>query len=418
MKQSAWEVFRIQNYRNFILARLFFTFAVNMQAMVVGIQVYEYTRDDFSIGLIGLAEVIPFLMTAIFGGNVADIINRKKIIGVSVSVYAFCALILLLLSAAFEYGYSPTSILPIYGVIFITGIARGFFAPAHTALAAQLVPRKLYAQSATWSSVVWHISAIGGPALGGLVYGTMGVSVTYGIVLILSLTSVLLFLSVSSQPMPAYQPGAESLKDRLSVGVKFVLGNQIVLAALTIDMFAVLFGGAVALLPSFADRVLHTSPVGLGILRAAPAVGALIMATIMAYRPPLLHAGRNLLIAVAGFGISIILFALSKNFILSFFFLALSGMFDDVSVVIRSTILQLYTPDEMRGRVSAVNTIFISTSNELGAFESGLAARLMGLIPSVLFGGGTTLLVVLASLKAFPALKTLNLNHKLNETVS
>ncbi|MBX7242408.1 MAG: MFS transporter [Bacteroidia bacterium] len=415
MKQSAYAVLKIVHFRNFILARLFFTFAVNMQATVVGWQIYEYTKDDFALGLIGLAEVVPFLISAIFGGNIADIINRKKIIGLSASVYSLCALLLVLLSFGFQYQYVAIQTLPIYAVIFLTGIARGFLAPAQTAFLAQLVPRELYAQSATWNSVIWHISAIGGPAIGGLLYGFIGVGFTYTVVLTLSVIGVFLFVSVPKQPMPLYEKGKEGLKERLTVGLRFVFSQQVMLGALAIDMFAVLFGGAVALLPSFADRVLHVGALGLGVLRAAPAAGALIMAAIMTWRPPLSNAGRNMLIAVAGFGVSTILFAISENFWVSLVMLALTGMFDNVSVVIRSTILQLYTPDEMRGRVSAVNSIFISTSNELGAFESGLAARLMGLIPSVIFGGGMTLLITAFSAKVFPELRNLNLHNKLNE---
>lgn len=415
MKDSAYEVLKITHFRNFILARFFFTFSVNMQATIVGWQIYQYTHDDFSLGLIGLAEVIPFLISAIFGGNLADIIDRKKIIGISAAVYALCALMLVLLTFGFEYQHLTISVIPIYAVIFLTGIARGFLAPAQTAFMAQLVPRKLYAQSATWNSVIWHISAIGGPAAGGILYGFAGIGLTYILVLGLSIFGVFLFVSIPKQPMPLYESGKESLKERLSVGLKFVFGQPVMLGALAIDMFAVLFGGAVALLPSFADRVLHVGPEGLGALRAAPAAGALVMAGIMAYRPPLTYAGRNLLVAVAGFGVSTILFAISENFYFSLIMLALTGMFDNVSVVIRSTILQLYTPDEMRGRVSAVNSIFISTSNELGAFESGLASKILTLIPSVIFGGGMTLLVTAIAAKFSPELRTLNLQKKLME---
>lgn len=415
MKQSDYQVLLIPNFRNFILARQFFTFAVNMLGTIVGWQVYEYTHDDFSLGLIGLAEVIPFLATALFGGLVADILDRKTIISMSAAVYTFCALCLLILSWQFSYLFTTIGVLPIYAIIFVTGIARGFLAPAQNAFMAQLVPRELYAQSSVWNSVIWHISAIGGPAIGGILYAWKGANLTYLVVIIFAAIGFLLFTSVPKQPKPPQASKDEPIFDRLSIGLKFVFGQPIMLGALALDMFAVLFGGAVAMLPSFADRVLHVGAEGLGALRAAPAIGALIMAGVMTVRPPLGKAGRNLLISVLGFGITTIAFALSENFYLSLILLALTGAFDNVSVVIRSTILQLYTPDDMRGRVSAVNSIFISTSNELGAFESGLAARFLRLVPSVIFGGCMTILVALATAKLAPSLRDLNLREELKK---
>ncbi len=406
---SAIKVLNITNFRNFILARLFFTFAVNMQGTIVAWQVYEYTKDSLALGGIGLAEVIPFVLVAIFGGHIADIISRKKIILSSVSLYLLCAVALWILSTYLKDILQNVGVLPIFVIIFVTGIARGFLAPAQSAFMAQLVPKEDYGSSATMNSVVWHASAVGGPVLGAWLYAYGDASLTYLIVGILGLLGLLFFAIVPAQAIPIQQVTGESLSTRLSAGLKFVFSNQIMLGAMAMDMFAVLFGGAVALLPIFAEDILHTGVKGLGLLRMAPAIGALIAAAFMIFRPPLTNAGRNLLICVGAFGLCTIGFALSHNFVLSFILLALTGMFDNVSVVIRTTILQLYTPDEMRGRVGAVNSIFISSSNELGAFESGAMAKLMGLVPSVIFGGGMTVLVVLVAAKIAPLLRDLDL---------
>jgi MFS family permease len=265
--------------------------------------------------------------------------------------------------------------------------------PSSLALMAQIVPRSLYANSSTWNSVLWHVGAVTGPAIGGLVYGFKGVEAAYAGVIFFALVALLLLIPIKKKPI-VKSLLVESLKERLFSGLRFVFKNQIMLGALSLDMFAVLFGGAVAMLPVFANEILHVGPEGLGVLRAAPALGAITMSLFLAYHPPLKNAGKALVFAVTGFGVCMILFALSTNFYLSMAFLILSGMFDNISVVIRATIVQLMTPDEMRGRVASVNSIFIGSSNEIGSFESGLAASLMGLVPSVIFGGVMTLIVV------------------------
>lgn len=410
---SAIQVLNITSFRNFIFARLFFTFAVNMQGTIVAWQVYEYTKDSFALGAIGLAEVIPFVLVAILGGHIADIISRKKIIVFSVLLYLCCAVALWVLSTYWQDILHTSGVFPIFAIIFVTGIARGFLAPAQSAFMAQLVPKEQYGSSATINSTIWHASAVGGPVLGAWLYAYGQASLTYFAVGILGLLGLILFSIVPAQTIPERIMG-EKLSTRLSAGLKFVFSNQVMLGAMAMDMFAVLFGGAVALLPIFAEDILHTGVKGLGLLRMAPAVGALGAAIFMIFRPPLTNAGRNLLICVGAFGLCTIAFALSENFLLSFILLALTGMFDNVSVVIRTTILQLYTPDDMRGRVGAVNSIFISSSNELGAFESGAMAKLMGLVPSVIFGGGMTVLVVLVAAKIAPLLRNLNLHKDMN----
>lgn len=379
-----------------------------MQSVIVGWQVYDLTHDPFSLGLIGLSEAIPFLCVALFAGHVADLVNRKTIIVITATAYVVCAIVLLYLSYSMQHFYHTAGVLPLYITISVTGLARAFFYPAQSAYMAQIVSRNLYANSSTWNSTIWHIAAVSGPAAGGLIYGFAGIHAAFMCVVFFSLFSLVFFYTSKSVPVPAREAD-EGIFASLSTGIKFVFQNQVLLGALALDMFAVLFGGAVALLPVFASEVLHTGPQGLGFLRAAPAVGAVFMAMVLAYHPPIHRSGVKLLWAVGGFGACIILFALSGNFWLSLGLLALSGMFDNVSVIIRGTILQMYTPDEMRGRVASVNSLFVGSSNELGSFESGLAAKLMRLVPSVVFGGGMTLMIVLATAGFAPKLRKMEI---------
>lgn len=379
-----------------------------MQSLIVGWQMYELTRDPLALGLIGLAEAIPFMAVALYSGHVADRYNRKQIIAWFSFLFLLGTIFLLVLSRAELLASLSMGLLPIYLVVALTGIVRAFLYPSAVALMAQLVPRHLYTNSSTWNSTVWHVAAISGPAIGGLVYGFFNVHVAYLTVILFVVIALTLLLFVKRTPAPQDQPD-EKILQRLVSGLRFVFRNQVLLGTMSLDMFAVLFGGAVAMLPIFAGEILFVGPQGLGFLRAAPMAGAVIMSFILAYRPPAERAGKWLLVAVAGFGISIILFAVSRNFYLSLFLLLLSGLFDNISVIIRATALQLITPDEMRGRVAAVNSIFIGSSNELGSFESGVAARLMGLVPSVVFGGSMTLVIVGIIARKAPLLRRLNL---------
>jgi MFS family permease len=409
-KHDAYAVLKIRDFRLFISFRFFTTIAIQMQSIIVGWQVYQITKDPLSLGLIGLAEAIPFISIALFAGHVADTYNRKKIILWFNLLFLAGSAGLLFFTFYSEQMIATFGILPIYIVVGISGVARAFIYPSVIALMAQMVPRELYANSSTWNSTTWHIAAITGPAIGGLVYGFFGVKIAYMTVIVFMTFSISLLGIVKKYKAPAAQE-IESLFTRLSSGLKFVFRNQILLGSMSLDMFAVLFGGAVAMLPVFAAEVLNVGPQGLGFLRASPMAGAVIMSMFIAYRPPMVNAGRMLMIGVAGFGLSIILFALSKNFYLSLFLLMLSGMFDNISVIIRATTMQLITPDEMRGRVASVNSIFIGSSNEIGSFESGVAAKLMGLIPSVIFGGGMTLLIVGLTARFAPLLRRLNLKN-------
>jgi MFS family permease len=396
---------RIPNFRWFIASLLAMTVATQIQAVVVSWQIYELTHDPFSLGLIGLAEAVPFIAFALYAGHIADRTGRLRISLLSLGVLLGCSLTLLSFSLRPGAIHSGR-VWPIYAVIFLSGIARSFLQPARSALGAELVPRELYPNAVTWRSSTWQLAEVVGPAIGGLVYGFASAKAAYAVDASLMAVAVLSLGRILHQPRSS-RSTEESFLASLATGVRFVRSQPVILGALTLDLFSVLFGGAVALLPVFADEILHVGPEGLGILRAAPAVGAVLMSLVLAHRPPLRRAGHTLLVSVALFGLSMIGFGLSQNFFLSTGLLALSGMADTVSVVIRSTLLQVMTPDHLLGRVSSVNAIFIGSSNELGAFESGTAARLIGTIPSVVLGGVATLLVVAVTALKVPPLRRL-----------
>jgi MFS family permease len=401
---------KIPDYRSFITARFCLTLAIQIQSVVVALQVYDITKDALSLGLIGLAEAIPSICVSLYAGHVADIMQRKKIILICVSTLLICSLALFFFTLEPGQYFLIYGVIPIYSVIFLSGIARGFLTPAQFSFMPQLVPRELYTNAVTWNSTLWETAAIAGPALGGLLYGFFGLTIAYSIDVLLTLTGLTLMFFVHNKPLPEVT-GEEGVAEKIKAGLRFVFHNKIILSAISLDLFAVLFGGAVALLPIFANEILHVGAAGLGILRAAPSIGALVMAFYIAHNPIIKNTGKILLFCVAGFGISMILFALSTNFWLSLSILIISGVFDCVSVIIRSTLLQTLTPENMKGRVSAVNHIFIGSSNEIGMFESGMAARLMGTIPSVIFGGCMTLIVVSTIGWASKSLRTLQRVH-------
>jgi MFS family permease len=300
-------------------------------------------------------------------------------------------------------------VFPIYAVIFVSGIARGFFSPALFSFMPQLIPRELYSNAITWNSTLWETAAIAGPAVGGILYG-FGVHIAYTVDVLLMVGGLSLALMVRNKPLPEIT-GEEGVGEKIKAGLQFVFNNKLILSAISLDLFAVLFGGAVALLPIFADQILHVGATGLGILRAAPSIGALLMAFYITHNPIRRNTGKTLLYCVAGFGICMICFAISTNFWLSLAVLIVSGSFDCVSVIIRGTLLQTLTPENMKGRVSAVNHIFIGSSNEIGMFESGVAAKLMGTVRSVIFGGCMTLIVVGIIAKKSKSLRKLQTLH-------
>jgi len=405
LRHDPYAALRIPNFRWFVASLMAMTVATQIQAVVVAWQIYELTHDPLSLGLIGLAEAVPFIGVALFAGHVADRVNRLRVSLVALTALFLCSLALL--GFTLRPGIiSVGRIWPIYLVIFLSGIARSFLQPARSALGAELVPRELYPNAVTWRSSTWQLAEVVGPAIGGLVYGFGSATAAYGTDAAIMAIGVLSLARMRHSTAPSTVAN-ESFLESLATGVRFVRGQPVILGALTLDLFSVLFGGAVALLPVFAAEILHVGPQGLGVLRAAPAVGAVLMSIVLAHLPPLRRAGRALLISVAIFGLSIIGFGLSRDFLLSIALLAVSGMSDTVSVVIRSTLLQVLTPAHLLGRVSSVNAIFIGSSNEIGAFESGAAARLIGTVPSVVLGGLATLGVVAATAVKVPGLRRL-----------
>jgi MFS family permease len=354
---------------------------------------YEITNDPLALGLIGLAEAIPNIVVSLYAGHVADIVQRKKIIVSCLFALLFCSSCLFFFTIESGKGILEFGVMPIYSVIFISGIARGFLTPANFSFMPQLVPRHLYDNAITWNSTTWETAAIGGPAVGGFLFGFFGITVAYAIDVALVIIAILFALSIASRTLPP-DSGEQGVYDKIKAGLNFVFNNKIVLSAISLDLFAVLFGGAVALLPIFAKEILFAGPEVLGLLRGAPSVGALVVAFYVAHNPIRRNMGKVMLWCVAGFGFCMIGFGLSKYLWLSMIFLIASGAFDCVSVIVRLTLLQKLTPENMKGRVSAVNNIFIGSSNEIGMFESGVAARAMGVVPSVIFGGCMTVGVV------------------------
>jgi len=409
---DAFAVMHIRNFRFYLFFRILMTMATLMQSVIVGWQIYDLTHNVLWLGFIGLVEVIPQVSISLFAGHYVDLWNRRKIVNYTTLLLVLGSAILLIYSSNAAYFSQKFGILPVFITIFLTGLARGILQPAQVALMGQLVPRNLYANAATWNSANWQLAAVMGPAIGGMVYGFQGIIVAYSLVLSLYILAFFMIMFVKSG-IHQIVDTTEGVFTRIRTGIDFVFKTPELLGAFTLDMFAVLFGGAVAMLPVFASDILLVGPQGLGLLRACPSIGATIMAFILMFRPPMKHSGKILFVAVIGFGLSMIGFALSTSFLLSGVLLIFSGAFDSISVVIRGTILQLFTPDNMRGRVASVNSIFIGSSNELGAFESGVAAKLMGLVPSVVFGGFMTLAVVFTTIKINKPLRRLSLKNKM-----
>jgi MFS family permease len=410
LKPNPYAALQVRDFRLFILSRLFITLAIQIQGVVVGWQIYEITKDPLSLGLIGLAEAVPAITVSLYAGHLADIVERKKIILFCVILLAFCSGALLYFTTDLGAFVLSNGTFPIYSVIFFTGLARGFLSPANFSFMPQLVDRSLYQNAITWNSTIWEGAAVGGPMIGGLIYGFFGITAAYTADAVLVIAALICYSIIPSRPIPPVSE-EQGIYEKIKAGIKFVFKNQIILNAISLDLFAVLFGGAVALLPIFADEILHVGAVGLGFLRSAPAIGALVMAVYMTHNPIRKHMGKILLWCVAGFGFSMIGFALSTSFILSMGLLILSGMFDCVSVIVRGTLIHTLTPENMKGRVSAVNSMFIGSSNEIGMLESGVAARLMGVVPSVIFGGCMTLIVVATTAWKADKLRALDKIH-------
>jgi MFS family permease len=402
------------NFRRYVIALLAFTMAVQIQGTVVGWQIYELTHDKLALGLIGLAEALPFIGFALYAGHVADRHDRRRVALIALSVLVLCSIVLLILPLALPHHPRRVTTL-IYATIIVSGVARAFLQPARQALSQELVPRALFHNAVTWRSGAWQLAAVIGPALGGALYAIGGTTVAYaGDVLLITIG--LLFIATIRHRSAINRDHTNDIGQSLTEGVRFVFKEPILLSALSLDLFSVFFGGATALLPVFADEILHVGPQGLGLLRAAPAVGAVVTSLVIVHRPPFERAGRALALAVCAFGVFTIGFGLSTSFWLSVVMLALAGAADMVSVSIRSNLLQTITPIHLFGRVSSVNSVFVGSSNEIGMFESGVTAQLFGTVPSVVLGGFATLVVVAVIFGRNRTLRTLGRIHELGET--
>ncbi|WP_291285625.1 MFS transporter [Flavobacterium sp.] len=415
-KQDPYQALRYREFNVFLILRFAMVFAWAMQFIVIEWEVYSITKNPLSLGIIGLMEVIPAVSMALFAGHIVDQSEKKGLLVKCILGFSVISFGLFLVTWPRVVGGLSSNVIlySIYALVFLGGLVRAFLGPTIFSLLSLIIPKKVYPNAATWSSSVWQIGAVLGPAVAGFSINWIGVHWSMCLVFGFSVLSLIALSQISKKPIINPKIG-ESIKDSLTEGLTFVFRNQIVLGALSLDMIAVLFGGAVALLPIFAQDILKVGSEGFGILRAAPAVGSFITMLISAYVPLYKNAGKKLLIAIFVFGLSIILFGFSTYFWLSVFALFLSGLADGISVVIRQTILQLKTPDHMRGRVGAVNSIFVGSSNELGAFESGATAKLMGTVTSVIFGGSITLLTVLGFGLISPTFRNLDLQKDMDD---
>ncbi len=412
MSTDPYAVVKIPDFRLLLTGRLLATLAMQIQGMAIGWQIYALTKSALYLGLIGLSEALPSIGVALYAGHIADVVDRSLIIRVVVTTM----LVTLVLLGACSLGIGdPHVLVPIIFLVnAISGFARGFYGPAIFGTVSDIVPREHYPNAAAWNSTVWQASAVAGPLLGGALYVWLQAPKTYLAASVLMLASLLCFFSLKAKTAKIERTKEVSVHENIVEGLKFVFSRQIICGAMALDLFAVLFGGAVALLPIFTSEVFKMGPQALGILRGAPSIGAFITAAFLTHKPISKNAGVMLLWAIAGFGICMIGFGLSRNFYVSLLLLALSGMLDGISVYVRSTIFQVLTPNEMKGRVAAVNSIFIGSSNEIGEFESGVTAKFMGLVPSVVFGGCMTILVVLFTAIKAPKLRKLHM-HTLYE---
>ncbi len=397
---------RYKEFKYYITGRFIFFMGLQMIGVLVGWWMYELTANPLALGLIGLAEVIPALSLALYAGHVIDQSDKRKMILRTVALYGVCAIMLLIVSlGAVESHMGKIFVVgSIYIIIFCSGAIRSFSGPTFSATIAQLVPKHLLPNAITWNSGTWLTASVAGHATAGFLIAGVGHTGTLIAITICIVTAFFILSKIESKP-PMQQTSEKKTWDSVKEGLGFVFRTKEVLGALSLDLFAVLFGGAKALVPVYAKDILKVGAIGYGWLNAATDIGAIIVITLMTLFPLKKRQGRTLLFAVAGYGLCIITFGISKIYILSFLALMMSGILDGISVVIRGTIMQLKTPDEMRGRVMSVNSMFINSSNELGQFESGVAARLLGVVPSVVFGGTMTLLVVIITAFKAPSLR-------------
>jgi MFS family permease len=415
-KNDPYAALRYREFNIFLFVRFAMVFAWTMQFVVIEWEVYSLTKDPLSLGIIGLMEVIPAVSLALFAGHVVDQKEKKGLLAGCILGFTAISIGLFLLTwPLVTVNLAQGFILwAIYLLVFGGGIVRAFLGPTIFSLFSLLVPKKIYPNAATWSSSVWQMGAVVGPAVAGFSISWIGVHWSMLLILGCSLVALLLLTKIPKKPILNPKIGEPVLKS-LKEGIKYVWNTKVILGAITLDMIAVLFGGAVALLPIYAQDILKVGAEGFGILRAAPAVGALIIMFTAAYFPLNKQAGMKLLLSIFGFGICIIVFGLSTVFWISVVAMFLSGVTDGISMIIRQTILQLKTPDHMRGRVAAVNSMFVGSSNELGAFESGITAKWMGVVTAVVFGGCMTVVTVITTGFVFPAFRKLDLRKDLEE---
>jgi MFS family permease len=413
-KRDPYAALRFKEFNIFLVLRFILVFGWSMQFIIIEWQVYSITKDPLSLGIIGLMEIIPAFSMALFAGHIVDQKEKRNLLLKCIGLFSLISLgLFLITSSSVEKVWSTTTTLyAIYCFVFMGGLLRAFFGPTIFSLVALIVPKKAYPNAATWNSSTWQMASVLGPAFAGFTINWLGVHWSLCIVFGLVILSFILLFGISKKPVLNPKIG-EPLVQSLKEGVRFVFKTKAILGAISLDMIAVLFGGAVALLPVFAQDILKVGPEGFGMLRAAPAVGAFMTMLVTAYIPISKHAGLKLLVAIFGFGISIIVFGLSSIFWISLVALFFSGVTDGVSMVIRQTILQLKTPDHMRGRVSSVNSMFVGSSNELGAFESGVTAKLMGTVTAVVFGGAMTLITVITTGIVSPTFRKLDLQKDL-----
>ena len=413
--KDAYKALQFPEFRAYVTGNTLFTIALLIQEVVLAYEIYKITHNPLALGLIGLAEAVPFISLVLFGGHFADNRDKKKIMQVTLSLIIASSVFLLYSSTQLQSADPDFHIYSIYAVIFIIGLSKGFFSPAASSLNPFLVPKEVFANAATWNSSFWQLGSILGPGVAGFLYAYAGLSGSLITVIALLCGVMFCIFQIENRPVPVKTVQHESIWQSLREGIAYVFKTKIILYSISLDLFSVLFGGVIAILPIFAEDILKVGAEGLGILRAAPSVGAVVTMVTLVYFPPLKHAWRNLILAIAGFGLATFVFGLSTNFWLSVVALFFTGAFDSISVVIRQTVLRFYTPDEMRGRVSSVNGVFVSTSNEMGAFESGVAAKIFGTVPSVLIGAGVTMVLVSLVAIASKELFDLKVDEKIAE---
>ena len=414
--KDPYAALRIPQFRIFFALRFGLVFAWAMQFVVIEWEVYRLTKDPLSLGLIGLMEVVPAMSLALFAGHIVDQSEKRNLLVKCILGFLTISTGLFVFTwPAFTTGVeSNTLVYFIYALVFVGGIVRAFIGPTVFSLFSLVIPKDVYPNGATWSSVAWQSGSVAGPAVGGVAIGFMGVHWSMLLIVVVAIVALFLLLRIPPQEIRNKNKG-EPIGQSLREGIRFVFKTKEILGAISLDMFAVLFGGAVALLPVYATDILKVGSVGFGFLRAAPAVGSFLIMMVVAYFPLNKNAGKKLLASIFGFGICIIVFGLSEIYWISLIALFMSGVTDGISVVVRQTILQLYTPDYMRGRVSSVNSMFVGSSNELGAFESGLTARLFGTVNAVVIGGVITLVTVVGTGALIPSIRNLDFNNFLKD---